>query len=716
MHNRFLWCEVLPAPGVVDVQPILRWVQANAAAGLRSVIGLSPKTDRGYPAPDRGSCTADSDGSPSWMLAPGSIYEPLQNGEGADAHFHLNYRNPQVQAQLRFLLITLRQEMARLDPPVLASIDSFELDIGHDGELDAARNYDTYPPGAPLGWMDADMYRCIYAGFTWNKARDAQTCTDGSSKRVAPDKAWGAIDVWRDQVIKPIVDIYGQELSTAAQGDALGRPIALMIVGQLVSADERSAPCAGCGGLNVVDYAWQTYGIGAKTTGVNTDLGNGNGEDKLNAEYRNWANILKLNWPSRFIVGEHGANSIGSGHCCDDEQEMYWATLNALDKHVQQWHFPVSHFAQSAPGFRAAQRLVARYARQTVQTTPDIWIVFRDTEGDYYPDGANNQPQGKPAGRQPCCRWLPNYEWFLYQNNPLSEQVVQRGLPATPAYLSLSARSTQSGPLQLDVEDIWPGATQTPQAAGGCAVYQVEVTYADQGADSFALRYATAAGGVVEKQIAKTDTGTWQTASWQLDDAVFANRLAGGADLELVNSAGPPDIFHRVGIELRTACPAMPSPTETASLLPPPATPAPPPATPTPFAAVVARIVAVTPRTDTPLARTTRADITAYLYRDEARNPVPCAYNPTVRLWQATNTQVARFVKLGEKDMLTVDGQTFPVWTFTDVDVSLARNSRNRLNFFVTVDGVATRHNIWTYGQSQQSLWPAIDLPTRSCQ
>ncbi len=752
MHNRFLWCEVMPAPNVVDVQPIMAWVQANAAAGLRSVIGLSPKTDRGYTAPQRGSCTAASDGSPAWMLAPGSVYAPLQNGDGSDAHFHLNYRNPQVQGQLRLLLATLRQEMARLDAPVLASIDSFELDIGHDGELDPARNYDNYPAGAPLGWMDGDMYRCIYAGYTWNKVRGAQTCIDRQNNRVDPRQAWGAMSVWRDEVIKPFVDIYGQELSVARQGRTLGKPLALMVVGQMVSADERSGPCAGCNGLNVVDYAWDAYEIGVKVTGINVDLGNGNGEDKLNAEYRNWANILKLTWPSRLIVGEHGTNSVGFGVCCDDERELYWAVLNALDKHVRQLHFSVGDFASPGAGADAARQLFARYAAASVVTTPDVWIVFRDTEGTYYPDGANGQPQGNPPGRQPCCRYLPNYEWFLYQNNPTPEQVVRTGLPSTPAYRTLSARSTRGGALQLDVEDLWPEAQQKPRAAAGCAVYDVELIYADFGSDSFALRYATFSGSPREQRVNKTNTGAWQSVVITIDDAYLANRLASGADLELINSSGAPDIFHLVRVEQRGVCRSEPSATPTTGanpLLPaatatstpsqpptatqpavstpsatpspsptPSATPSPSPTpsatpspSPTPLAEVLAKIEILWPHDSKPVTEATRANITAYLFRDDALNPVNCDYAPTVQLWQATNTQRARLVGFGQKRMLTREGRTFPVWDFNDVDVSLARNPNNKLYFFVRVDGVPTRHNIWAHASDARTFYPFPDTP-----
>ena len=95
------------------------------------MIGFNAKTDRNVFTLDSGACTTESDGSPAWMLRPGSIYDPLQNGEGGETHYHLNYRDPEVQEQFRGLLHQLRQSMANsLTTSELASIDSFEVDIG----------------------------------------------------------------------------------------------------------------------------------------------------------------------------------------------------------------------------------------------------------------------------------------------------------------------------------------------------------------------------------------------------------------------------------------------------------------------------------------------------------------------------------------------------------------------------------------------------------
>jgi len=417
--------------------------------------------------------------------------------------------------------------------------------------MDAARNYDNYPPNAPLGWMDADMYRCIYAGYTWHPRRYRQYCTDGNGALVDPSQAWAAAHVWRDEVVKPIIDIYGQELSQAAQGDELGRPMALMIAGQLLSADEHASPCAGCGERNLSDYAFQTYGMGAKSTGVNPDTGSGNGSDSLYAEYRNWPNVFKLNWPRWLTVGEHGVNSIGGGHCCDDPQELYWAVLTGLDLHMSQLHFLGSDLGQPGAGAEAARQLFARYAGRGIFTTPDVWIVFRDTEGTYYPNGDNGQPEGDPPGRRPCCRALPNYEWFIYQRNPAPEQVVRTGLP--DAYQSLSARSDAYGALQLDIEDLWWGS-RPPIVPLACRAYDVEVEFLDAGVDSFLVRYATPDGAVVSRSVQKTGTGRWRSVTLNLQDVAFSDGLPSGADLTLANPDGSPDIFHRVRVELLGDC------------------------------------------------------------------------------------------------------------------------------------------------------------------
>jgi hypothetical protein len=112
------------------------------------------------------------------------------------------------------------------------------------------------------------------------------------------------------------------------------------------------------------------------------------------------------------------------------------------------------------------------------------------------------------------------------------------------------------------------------------------------------------------------------------------------------------------------------------------------------------------------------ANITAYLISEtngtgsSLPEPPACDWDPTVKLWAALNTQPARLVAVGQKRMATVDGRTFPVWDFNDVDVSAARDPANKLTFFTTVDGVHTLHNVWTHAADARTVFPQADVPT----
>jgi YVTN family beta-propeller protein len=331
----------------------------------------------------------------------------------------------------------------------------------------------------------------------------------------------------------------------------------------MLRSSERADPCAGCNGRNVVDYALEEYGIGVKTTGISADHGNGNMKDGLGEEYRNWPNVLKLTWPDRLVTGEHGVNTTTSGVCCRTGQELYWAVLNALDKHLWQLHFLSGDIAQPGTGADEARQLFARYAGRNLDDTPDVWIVFRDTLGTFYPDGDNGAAHGHPPGRIPCCRWLPNYEWFIYQRNPQRSQVVRNDLP--DSFKSLSARSDSHGPLALDVEDLWMGSGQPPLASGGCATYNLQVDYLNSGTDQFAIRYSNQNGTVKEILVDKTGTSQWASHTMQLDDLYLNNGLPGGGDLELFNPDSRVDIFHKVRIALASNCPGGPEPSITAT-------------------------------------------------------------------------------------------------------------------------------------------------------
>ena len=112
------------------------------------------------------------------------------------------------------------------------------------------------------------------------------------------------------------------------------------------------------------------------------------------------------------------------------------------------------------------------------------------------------------------------------------------------------------------------------------------------------------------------------------------------------------------------------------------------------------------------MTNATRANITAHLYQNLALEPVACNYAGAARQWRALNNEPARPIAVGQPRTATQSGRTFTVWDFNDVNVSAARYPSNKLHFFVTVDGVETRHNIWTHGADARTEAPQLDAPT----
>ena len=164
----------------------------------------------------------------------------------------------------------------------------------------------------------------------------------------------------------------------------------------------------------------------------------------------------------------------------------------------------------------------------------------------------------------------------------------------------------------------------------------------------------------------------------------------------------------------RTASPtatATPASTETASPTATATATASPTATPTP-SRIRAKIEIVWPHGGAPVQQADRANITPYLISPTSNDPPPCDWSPTVRLWGALNTEPARMLAVGEKQMFTTSGRTFPVWDFNDIDVSAARDPADKLSFFITVDGVEALPNIWTHAVDPRTLFPLQDSPT----
>jgi hypothetical protein len=56
------------------------------------------------------------------------------------------------------------------------------------------------------------------------------------------------------------------------------------------------------------------------------------------------------------------------------------------------------------------------------------------------------------------------------------------------------------------------------------------------------------------------------------------------------------------------------------------------------------------------------------------------------------------------------NGVEFQAWDFNDVDISAARETLNRLYFWVTVDDTATFPNVWSHAVDARTVFPQPDM------
>jgi hypothetical protein len=105
------------------------------------------------------------------------------------------------------------------------------------------------------------------------------------------------------------------------------------------------------------------------------------------------------------------------------------------------------------------------------------------------------------------------------------------------------------------------------------------------------------------------------------------------------------------------------------------------------------------------------ANITGVLLSPGTVQPVPCRWNPTVRLYASIDGGPTLSAGFGAKRMVTENGITYPVWDFNSIDISAA-NSGKSIDFWMDVNGVATHATRWTYSNAP----PPTPVPTPDAQ
>ncbi len=264
------------------------------------------------------------------------------------------------------------------------------------------------------------------------------------------------------------------------------------------------------------------------------------------------------------------------------EYLAYWGLLGALGHQVNNQSYPVDYvtvdysatdwrgwmFADAAGNprhevinyFRWAQP----YLGKTAANAPSVWVAMRDSGYTWYPQ-------------------VGNYSYYLYQDDTIAggrtKLVTYRG-GIDPSDASQAALVNSLVPkgfssyntniqTNVDLGGAWRSkeswiARRTDQASGnrymwfkiddgflfgGSNTVTIKVTYFDYGTDTWKIDY-DAVGGVQRStsNVVKTNSRTWKTQTFVINDARMANGLLGTSDFRLDCNGDGDEYIHFVEV------------------------------------------------------------------------------------------------------------------------------------------------------------------------
>lgn len=326
------------------------------------------------------------------------------------------------------------------------------------------------------------------------------------------------------QFVEWVVDVYREAFPTT--------PLTLMYVPRFLNWQERRT---------FTDYA-AARGVGMENNGLKPD-GEGLVIDDPNFPYYGaglYDPIIK--WGKEVLVVWEGTEVPGASGIA----ATMWRLYNGLDKHPD---VILLDYAQiEDPARRYLLEFANAHAGRTLADTPSVWVALRETEYSWFP------------------QW-GNYSFWLYQNDAVpggkTTPLWQVGSAPEGRYTRRTNSATGNPYMYFNVDDgyLFDGANPVT----------INVTYLDQGTDSWELQYdatgsATKSAGIVTK----TNSGQWKQVTFHLNDARFANRQAGGgkyagSDFRIWNRGDGDETIHFVQViaDNRPIITRTPTPTRT---------------------------------------------------------------------------------------------------------------------------------------------------------
>lgn len=258
----------------------------------------------------------------------------------------------------------------------------------------------------------------------------------------------------------------------------------------------------------------------------------------------------------------------------------YWFFMQGLSTHpymfdIQLPNLSDTYLAEQRTGFPILD-FVRRHLGKSLQDTPDVWIVLRDTgwrDTTYTGSDGITRTYGPHHG---------DFSYWLYRSDtaPGSCSVVLQAeklvaeLPAAAKshiYGWASTRRTDQATgnpyLSFDIDDGYRYAGQVPKAAGGQVSWQITMTLVNNSTDTFSLEYMDYYGNLVQRTATKGSAlGTvdnWVDYTWTVTDAYFNNGLPGGMDFRINCNNDGNEIVHRLIARADGPPPPTPTPTLT---------------------------------------------------------------------------------------------------------------------------------------------------------
>jgi hypothetical protein len=134
-----------------------------------------------------------------------------------------------------------------------------------------------------------------------------------------------------------------------------------------------------------------------------------------------------------------------------------------------------------------------------------------------------------------------------------------------------------------------------------------------------------------------------------------------------------------------------------------------------PITAVDARIQILWPHANASVRDAKLANLSATLFQRGTLQTGDDRFNPTVRLYRASNNEPSRPIAVGTRRVVTSGTLSYPVWEFNDIDVSGANDPGTTLYFWVAPDGLDSQPNIWSHGADARTNFPRKTVPAESC-